>query len=97
MYTRGVGAYPDDPYYDVNRPSWLPYWIDDSAESAMKYGTTSTIGQMGGVVGSAGAAVAGGIADAAAGAVSNAVSTSLTGTLLLAGAGILAVMFLMRR
>jgi len=97
MYTRGVGAYPDDSYFDPNRPSWLPYWLDTPTESAAKYGSESTLGQMGGVVGSAGAAVAGGIADATAGAVSNAVATSLSGTLLLAGAGILAVMFLMRR
>jgi hypothetical protein len=97
MYTRGVGAYPDDPYYDVNRPSWLPYWIDDSAESAMKYGSTSTVGQMGGVVGSAGAAVAGGIADAASAAVSNAVSTSLSGTLVIAAVVIGGLFLLVKR
>lgn len=33
-----LGAYPDDPYYDPGRPSWLPYWIDTPTESAMKWG-----------------------------------------------------------
>lgn len=31
-------AYPTSSYYDPNRPSWLPYWIDDFTESALKYG-----------------------------------------------------------
>lgn len=34
----GLGAYPTDSYYDPDRPSWLPYWIDDPTESAQKYG-----------------------------------------------------------
>lgn len=34
----GLGAYPTDPYYDPNRPSWLPYWIDTPTESALKFG-----------------------------------------------------------
>jgi len=80
---RGVGAYPDDPYFDPNRPSWLPYWIDDSTESALKYNSDSLAGQMGGVVGKAGAAVAGGVADAVAGAADNAIKTSVTGTLVM--------------
>ena len=29
-------AYPTDPWFDPNRPSWLPYWIDDSTESVNK-------------------------------------------------------------
>jgi hypothetical protein len=32
-----MGAYPEDPYYDPNRPSWLPYWIDTPTESYRKY------------------------------------------------------------
>lgn len=31
-----LGAYPDDPYFDPNRPSWLPYWIDSLTESQRK-------------------------------------------------------------
>ncbi len=31
-----LGAYPSDPYYDPNRPSWLPYWIDSFTEFAAK-------------------------------------------------------------
>ena len=34
----GLGAYPTDSYYDPNRPSWVPYWLDTPTESAMKYG-----------------------------------------------------------
>lgn len=33
-----LGAYPDDPYFDPARPSWLPYWIDTFQESAAKWG-----------------------------------------------------------
>lgn len=33
----GLGAHPGDTYYDVNRPSWLPYWIDTPTESALYY------------------------------------------------------------
>jgi len=32
-----LGAYPTDPYYDPERPSWLPYWIDTPTESEAKY------------------------------------------------------------
>ena len=31
-----LAAYPSDPYYDPARPSWLPYWIDDTTESQAK-------------------------------------------------------------
>lgn len=37
-YKRGLAAYPTDAWYDPDRPSWLPYWIDDPTESAQKYG-----------------------------------------------------------
>lgn len=32
-----LGAYPTDPYYDPQRPSWLPYWIDTPTETEAKY------------------------------------------------------------
>jgi hypothetical protein len=32
-----LGAYPTDAYYDPNRPSWLPYWLDTPTESIRKY------------------------------------------------------------
>jgi hypothetical protein len=32
-----LGAYPTDSYYDPNRPSWLPYWLDTPTESIRKY------------------------------------------------------------
>lgn len=39
MYRRtGLSAYPTDSFYDPNRPSWMPYWLDDATESAQKYG-----------------------------------------------------------
>lgn len=31
-----LGMYPDETCYDVNRPSWLPYFIDDITESQCK-------------------------------------------------------------
>jgi len=34
--SRGLGAYPTDCFYDKNRPSWLPYWIDTPTESQAK-------------------------------------------------------------
>lgn len=35
---KGLGAYPSDSYYDPDRPSWLPYWIDTLTESSLKWG-----------------------------------------------------------
>ena len=32
----GLGMYPDETCFDVTRPSWLPYWLDDLSESACK-------------------------------------------------------------
>lgn len=37
--TRGLGAYPDQVWYDPNRPSWLPGWIDTPTESIRKIQT----------------------------------------------------------
>lgn len=34
----GMGAYPDEAWFDKDRPSWMPYWIDTLTESAKKYG-----------------------------------------------------------
>jgi len=28
--------YPDESCFDTNRPSWLPYWLDDLTESSCK-------------------------------------------------------------
>jgi hypothetical protein len=36
-----LGAWPGQYFYDPNRPSWLPYWIDTPTESAVKYGLYS--------------------------------------------------------
>lgn len=30
----GFGSYPDEPCYDPNRSSWLPYWWPNSNEAA---------------------------------------------------------------
>src|SRR5271170_1740018 len=43
---RSLGMYPDETCFDPNRPSWLPYWIDDLTETACEaneliYGNTS--------------------------------------------------------
>lgn len=34
-----LGAYPDQVWYDPNRPSLLPYYIDTPTESSRKYST----------------------------------------------------------
>jgi hypothetical protein len=34
----GLSAYPTDPYFDPNRPAWLPYWVDTFDENAQKWG-----------------------------------------------------------
>jgi hypothetical protein len=39
QFRSGLGAYPDEVWYDPNRPSLLPYWIDDFTETARKYAT----------------------------------------------------------
>jgi hypothetical protein len=31
---RGLASYPNEPCYDPNRASWLPYWIPNGNESA---------------------------------------------------------------
>jgi len=73
MY-RGVGMYPTkadgspNPCFDSSRPDWMPYWWDDSAESACYYGTDSLTGQMVGVVTKpVGQAVGSAVANLAAG------------------------------
>jgi hypothetical protein len=38
MLRSGLGAYPTDSYYDPNRPSWMPYWLDTASEEALKFG-----------------------------------------------------------
>ena len=43
---RGLAAYPGDPCYDPNRPSWLPYWIDDTAEDECGTGTSNLFASM---------------------------------------------------
>lgn len=72
-----LGAYPDQAWYDPNRPSWLPYFIDDSAESAAKYGTTSLVGQMGGAAGTAVGDVGSAVGSAAGTFVGNALNAGV--------------------
>lgn len=43
---RGMGEYPGYYCYDANRPSWLPYWIDDFAESACKWNPATIAGNL---------------------------------------------------
>lgn len=93
----GLGMYPTDACYDGSRPSWLPYWIDDSVESACKYNSDSLIGQMGGVVGSATGAVASATGDLLAGAASNAASQLNLNGYLVVGAVALAAYFLLKK
>lgn len=44
----GLSAYPGDCFFDANRPSWLPFWIDTPTESNAKvaclYGSIPIVG-----------------------------------------------------
>lgn len=42
----GLGEYPGYYCYDANRPSWLPYWIDDLTESECKYSLSTMAGDI---------------------------------------------------
>jgi len=42
----GLGEYPGYYCYDANRPSWLPYWIDDLTESACKWNPKTIAGNL---------------------------------------------------
>jgi hypothetical protein len=95
-----IGAYPDDPYFDPNRSSWLPYWIDTFEESRRKYDAENLIQATANAAGQATGAVVGGAANAAGSAAGNVAkstfkSLDLQGTamiLLLGGAGIFLAM-----
>lgn len=43
---RGVGEYPGYYCYDPNRPSWLPYWLDDLTESSCKWNPGTVVGNI---------------------------------------------------
>jgi hypothetical protein len=43
---RGLGEYPGYYCYDANRPSWLPYWIDDFTESGCKWNPGTIAGNI---------------------------------------------------
>lgn len=106
----GFGAYPGDPCFDPDRPSWLPYWLDDFTESECKYNATSIGGaivgafespgevasNVGGVVGQAAGSLVSDVAGGAASAGSGFLSSlDLQGELLLAGGVLLGVVVLM--
>lgn len=71
----GIGAYPEDAYFDKDRPSWLPYWIDTPTESEMKYGATNIIQ----ATVNAGSMAAGTVVGGAANAVGQAAGTAAGG------------------
>lgn len=68
MTIGNIGAYPDQEWYDPDRPSWLPYWLDDFTESEAKYNAQNllqaTANAGGDVIGTAGAAIGTGVANA---------------------------------
>src|SRR5262245_29212412 len=99
----GIGAYPSDTaYFDPNRPSWLPYWIDTPHESEMKYEAENLMQATANAAGQAAGTVAAGVVNTLGGAVGAAADKvtgglNLSGLLLLAGAGFLAYTYLTRR
>jgi hypothetical protein len=46
MLRRGMGEYPGYYCYDAERPSWLPYWLDDFTESACKWSPKTIAGNI---------------------------------------------------
>ncbi len=42
----GMGEYPGYYCYDAQRPSWLPYWLDDFTESGCKASPSTIIGNV---------------------------------------------------
>ena len=86
----GLAAYPGDPCYDPNRPSWLPYWLDEIQEGECETGTSNWWsagwselgGQAAGAVTSAASSVVSGAASGAASGVSD---LTLSGGLLIGG------------
>ncbi len=88
MTLTGLGAYPTDSYYDPDRPSWLPYWIDDSTESAAKYNSDNIVGQMGGVVGTVAGTLAGGVASGVSTGLKSSLDTGGVWTIAVIGIGL---------
>jgi hypothetical protein len=43
---RGLAEYPGYYCYDADRPSWLPYWLDDFTESACKWSPSTIAGNI---------------------------------------------------
>jgi hypothetical protein len=96
----GLGLYPTladgttpNPCFDPNRPSWMPYWIDDSTESACYYDTDSLSGQVAGAatqMSSVVGATAGGLVSGAVGGAAQGIGSSLSGTAVLIGAAVIA-------
>lgn len=70
-----IGAYPDQSYYDPDRPSWLPYWIDDVTESEAKYNAQNLLQATGNAAGTA----VGTVAAAGGTGIANAFSSALGG------------------
>jgi len=89
----GLGLYPGDPCYDPNRPSLLPYWIDDFTESECYYNSTSILGATGNLIGQDVGTVVGAAGSAIGNAATSAVSQfTLSSGLALAGLGVLALL-----
>lgn len=42
----GMGEYPGYYCYDKDRPSWLPYWLDDFTESKCKWSPSTIVGNI---------------------------------------------------
>jgi len=105
----GLAAYPGDPCYDPDRPTWLPYWLDDFTESDCKWNASNIAGatinafenpgqvaaNVGGVVGQGAGAAVSDVAGGAAQAGSSFLgSLTPTGTLGLVAIVIGALFFL---
>jgi hypothetical protein len=85
----GLGLNPGDPCYDQDRPSWLPYWFNDVAESECESGTNNILSAAFSDIGQQGAAAVTGAASALASGAASGVSAGLSNFTL--GGSVLAI------
>ena len=100
----GLGAYPEDAYFDKDRPSWLPYWLDTPTESERKYNAANLIQATVNAAGTAAGTVVGaGVSYAANGVATAAQNTfdasnlSMGGYMVLGGVALLALLLVTRK
>lgn len=75
MRIGALSAYPDQLWFDPDRPAWLPYWLDDLTESNAKYNAQNLMQATANAAG----ALTGSVVSAGASGVAEATTTALGG------------------